>query len=149
MHRNSSIQSEEITTLPPGLPLTIIGRSENSRWLEVQLSNGVTGWVGASFFAINPTIKIDKLFISYRTAAVPAALLTSGGDSNELVENLAQETIETIVQEALDAAAEAIKNAIPTRVPTRVSSGTGADTLTLPCVPGSIPPGYICVCNCV
>lgn len=147
MRRNSNLQSEKITTLPAGLPLTIIGRSGDSRWLEVQLSNGVTGWVSATYFATYTTRMINDLFVSNRTAAVPAALLTSDGSPNEFIENVAQETIETLVEETIEAAADIIKDALPK--PPAQNTSPGADTLTLPCVPGAIPPGYICVCNCV
>lgn len=162
--KTPSTSAQDIGLLPPGMPLFLIGRTENEQWVEVQLSNGVTGWVVTTFLELDSGIDIEKLIISSRAAAAPLATLTPSANPNDLpnanpndlVEDVSQEILEELVQAAIE---DAVDKGIvvpanvpgptvvsrPTVQPTR---STGGDTITLPC-PAPIPPGYICTCNCV
>lgn len=162
--KNPSTSAQEIALLPPGMPLFLIGRTENTQWVEVQLSNGVTGWVVTTFLQLGSGIDLDKLIISSRAAAAPLATLTPNANPNDLpnanpndlVEDVSQEVLEELVQAAIE---DAVNKGIvvPTSVPrptvvsrptVQPTSSSGGDTLILPC-PAPIPAGYICTCNCV
>ena len=150
MRRNPRFDSEEIAFLPSGMFVTLIGQNSNGQWAEVQLSNGVTGWIVAGPFKEDARVDFSKLVISSRAATVPASALSPGGNENELVEDVANEVLETLAEEAIEAAGDVVRESLPPR-PTRVPSPAtgGSDSLVLPCAPGAVPPGYICTCNCI
>jgi uncharacterized protein YgiM (DUF1202 family) len=51
--------------------VTLIGRTDDSQWLHVRLSNGVEGWVNANFIIAN--IRVFTLPITGNTSGIPSA----------------------------------------------------------------------------
>jgi uncharacterized protein YgiM (DUF1202 family) len=60
-----------VGTLGNGDAVTLIGRTEDSQWLQVRLSNGVEGWVNANF--IIPNIRVFTLPVTGNTSGIPPA----------------------------------------------------------------------------
>lgn len=64
-----------VTLLPPNLPLSVIGRTADSAWVQVVLSDGVSGWVAAQYLVLN----IDLSTVSVTGAVQDAPTAVAGG----------------------------------------------------------------------
>jgi N-acetylmuramoyl-L-alanine amidase len=60
-----------VGTLGQGEAVNLIARTEDSTWVQVQLSNGVQGWVNSSWIIAN--IRIWTLPVAGTTSGVPTA----------------------------------------------------------------------------
>jgi len=60
-----------VATLGNREAVTLIGRTDDSQWLQVRLSNGIEGWVNASY--IIPNIRIHTLPVTGNTSGIPNA----------------------------------------------------------------------------
>lgn len=64
-----------VTLLPANLPLSVIGRTADSVWVQVVLSDGVSGWVAAQYLVLN----IDLSTVSVTGAVQDAPTAVAGG----------------------------------------------------------------------
>jgi len=64
-----------VTLLPANLPLSVIGRTADSAWVQVVLSDGVSGWVAAQYLVLN----IDLSTVSVTGAVQDAPTAVAGG----------------------------------------------------------------------
>jgi uncharacterized protein YgiM (DUF1202 family) len=60
-----------VATLARRDAVNLIGRTEDSQWLQVRLTNGTEGWVNASYVIAN--IRVFTLPVSGNTSGVPQA----------------------------------------------------------------------------
>ncbi|MCZ7666025.1 MAG: SH3 domain-containing protein [Chloroflexi bacterium] len=49
----------EITSVPYGTTLTLVGRNHDGTWVKVRLSNGTEGWVNAAY--ITTSVPVTSL----------------------------------------------------------------------------------------
>jgi hypothetical protein len=130
----------------------LIGRTADSKWVEVRLPDGVTGWVITNQLKLAKNISVKSLLISNRSVDISSATATPDGNPNELLKDVGEEIIEEVIEEAIEKNRDAPTSTpkpTATLKPSPEQDENGGDTLILPCVPGSVPPGYICTCNCV
>lgn len=64
-----------VTLLPANLPLSVIGRTADSAWVQVVLPDGVSGWVAAQYLVLN----IDLSTVSVTGAVQDAPTAVAGG----------------------------------------------------------------------
>ena len=60
-----------VATLGNRDAVTLLGRTDDSQWLQVRLGNGVEGWVNANFIIAN--IRVFTLPVSGNTSGIPPA----------------------------------------------------------------------------
>jgi N-acetylmuramoyl-L-alanine amidase len=59
-----------------GEVLTLVGRNQDVSWIEVQMANGVQGWVGNTY--IRPNMPLDRLPVSGTSRGEPVATVATG-----------------------------------------------------------------------
>lgn len=66
-----STDNAVIAAIPLGTRVVLLGRNYNSTWAQIQLPNGVTGWVEAS--ALTATVPVRSLALADGSVFVPNA----------------------------------------------------------------------------
>jgi SH3-like domain-containing protein len=114
-----SVTAAIITQLAPGTQVTVIGRSDDTEWYNVQLASGTTGWINRSL-----------LSIPQAGASLPGRLLKPAEQeaTSSPLENFANTA--TAMAGGAQASATEAASATPTRTPSPTRP-TGDDEVEL------------------
>jgi Glycosyl hydrolases family 18 len=73
----------------PGMELDVIGRNDDSTWLNIVMPDGREGWIFASLVTVNPETNISALEVVEVAAPAAAAPSSSSDSSTEAAEETA------------------------------------------------------------
>lgn len=75
LRENPQLDAEIVTQLLGGAPLTVIGRTDNDTWLEVETGSDQTGWVAADYVTLN--VPLASVPVTQRTVTIPIVQVTT------------------------------------------------------------------------
>lgn len=77
-----------LTYLDANTPVTIIGRTEDNVWVEVQLANGSSGWVAVQYLAIAVDLNLIAITGVAEDTAYPTAVAAVGPGGIEVASGI-------------------------------------------------------------
>jgi uncharacterized protein YraI len=134
-----------LTSVPPGLALTVTGRSRDGAWLAVYTNDAVVGWIPAGsvlLYGADDLTIVDKAFSPAPVATLLAQAMTPANTPiSQILDNRRNQPVATpVAPTAIDAAAVSPGNATVGAVVadgnTNLRAGPGAESRVL----ASLPP---------